>query len=379
VVHPYRYSHLRKYIYLPNCARQEEFTGFGTSISRRSLEDLRGFEAVHPYAALAVATGTFPPDLALDAADCWHLYSVMKSVIRSTKLDDVVKEVEMLSPEAFFRETPCIKSADMIEYEAALRRTVERWISTPSCKNLFANVISILNSSIEKQVRVMERSFNETSPYNIDEYQQSLLSLLDQLNSADALPALVFHYDRNGIECMAQALVASLEEAETKWKSNNAAWQAKLEIWQKWQSQAKVRQKKEDKFAKSVKGRTAEEELREKEGSWLESFNPDTPLSQFSFQFLRSKIAGQELEESIADLMSWKDIPEWMVNCLRRGIGVHHSGLNRKLRQLVESLFRAGTLRVVIATGAFLDLRQVTVRDVGARNKYALPNGHICW
>ena len=92
--------------------------------------------------------------------------------------------------------------------------------------------------------------------------------------------------------------------------------------------------------------------IRDNEGSWLESFDPETPLPQFSFQSARSKKSGQELNADLADLRRWNDIPEWIVSCLRRGIGVHHSGLNRKVRQLVETFFRAGTLRVVIATGA---------------------------
>lgn len=41
---------------------------------------------------------------------------------------------------------------------------------------------------------------------------------------------------------------------------------------------------------------------------------------------------------------------------LRRGIGVHHSGLPTKYRQVVEILFRCGHLQVVIATGRVLVL-----------------------
>ena len=137
------------------------------------------------------------------------------------------------------------------------------------------------------------------------------------------------------------------------WKEGNSAWQMKCAIWQEWQGQAKIRQKQEDKVMKSIKGRSKEEMIRDKEGSWLESFNPETPLLQFSFQSARSKKLGQEVGADVTDLTRWKDIPEWMVTCLRRGIGVHHSGLNRKVRQLVETLFRAGTLRVVIAIGAY--------------------------
>lgn len=330
----------------------EDFRGLQLSNSRTNFASCNEIEVLHPYAALAVATGTFPPDLALDAADCWDLFSVMDSVARASKRNDIISEVEKLHPEMFFKKTECIRSADTIKYEAALRKVVERWIASPSCKDIRASIILALGGRIDNQVEIMEKSFGDKSPYARSEYQKTLLPLLDRLNSADSLPALVFHYDRHGIECLAQELVSALENAEKDWKEGNSAWQTKFATWQEWQSQAKIRQKQEDKLMKSVKGRNKEEMIRDKEGSWLESFDPEAPLPQFSFQSPRSKKSGQELEADVADLTRWNDIPEWVVGCLRRGIGVHHSGLNRKLRQLVETLFRAGTLRVVIATGA---------------------------
>jgi len=357
---------LRKYVFLPNSERTEDFTGFQPSNSRTSLASLNGIEVLHPYAALAVATGSFPPDLALDASDCWDLFSVMDSVARASKRDDIIEEVKELRPELVFKKTECIKAADTIEYEAALRRVVEGWIASPSCKDIMASVTLALGGKIDKQAGIMEKSFGGKSPYARDEYQKSLLPLLDQLNSADALPALIFHYDRNGIECLAQELVSALEAAEKVWKEGNPAWQSKLTTWQEWQGQAKIRQKQEDKAMKSVKGRSKDEMIRDKEGSWLESFDPEAPLPQFSFQSAKAKKSGQELEDDIADLSRWKDIPEWIVSCLRRGIGVHHSGLNRKVRQLVETLFRAGTLRVVIATGTCFRYFLLTDRDVSA-------------
>ena len=353
VVHPYRYSHLRKYIYLPNKEDIEDFTGFQTSNSRTNLASVRGIEVLHPYAALAVATGTFPPDLALDASDCWDLFSIMDSAARTSKRDDVISEVKMLCPEMFFCKTESIKSADLIKYEAALRMVIERWIASPSCKDIMASVTLALGGTIDNQVGIMEKSFGDASPYTRNEYQKSLLPLLDRLNSADALPALVFHYDRNGIECLAQELLSGLEAAEKAWKEGNSAWQRKFTIWQEWQDQAKIRQKQKDKVKKTMKGRGVEEMIRDKESSWLESFDPETPLPQFSFQSARAKRTGQELDADVAELTRWKDIPKWIISCLRRGIGVHHSGLNRKVRQLVETLFRAGTLCVVIATGAY--------------------------
>ena len=51
------------------------------------------------------------------------------------------------------------------------------------------------------------------------------------------------------------------------------------------------------------------------------------------------------------------------VRALRRGIGVHHSGLPTKYRQSVEVLFRAGHLRVVIATGRSCSQKKYSTQD----------------
>jgi superfamily II RNA helicase len=275
----------------------------------------------------------------------------MDKVASKSQRADIVKEVKKLQPEIFFKSTPYIKNSDMINYESALRQTMERWIADSSCSDLIDGVISALSGSIDRHVKVMETSHTEISPYTRDEYQKSLLPLLNQLNDADKLPALVFHYDRNGIECIAQELVTALETAENKWKAGDVAWQTRVETWQKWKNDAKARQKSQDAKLKSAKSKSLQENAREAEGSWLDTFDPDKPLPQFSFQSPRSKVAGQELEDDIAALTRWNDIPDFVANGLRRGIGIHHSGCNRKLRSLIETLFRAGTLRVVIATG----------------------------
>lgn len=49
--------------------------------------------------------------------------------------------------------------------------------------------------------------------------------------------------------------------------------------------------------------------------------------------------------------LSRRQVAPWLIDALKRGIGIHHAGMNRKYRQVVEILFRKGFLRVVIATG----------------------------
>lgn len=70
-------------------------------------------------------------------------------------------------------------------------------------------------------------------------------------------------------------------------------------------------------------------------------------------------LAGQRLKSmSKAEVEEWIGIAcrKWEANsvlerALCRGIGVHHSGMPIKYRQVVEILFRCGHLRVVLATG----------------------------
>jgi ATP-dependent RNA helicase DDX60 len=350
VEHPHRYSHLRKFVYLPSYKKQE-FNGFGNPDSRLPLEKVSELAPVHPYASLTISNGTFPPDLALDPNECFTLFSAMKTAASKSTDSSISNEIRRFQPQLFFKSTPYIKTADVIKYEAELRQVMQKWIISPAHKDVLTSALESLGGELRNHVSAMESTYDTQTPYAFENYGESLLPLLDKLNSADALPALIFHYDRHGIECMAQTLLEQLESAERQWQSTNPAWKTKLQTWNDWQSDAKNRAKREELKAKTAKKKSLEEETRQKEVTWLDSFDPDAALPQFSFQSMRSKLDNKELLKEIEELEKWNNTAEWIGRCLRRGIGIHHSGLNRRLRELVEMFFRAGTLRVVIATG----------------------------
>jgi superfamily II RNA helicase len=85
------------------------------------------------------------------------------------------------------------------------------------------------------------------------------------------------------------------------------------------------------------------------EASPWASFDPENPVDGFHFAD-HKKLTQEELLKNMRELIR-RDVPEWLLNGLKRGIGVHHAGMNRKYRQVVEILFRKGYMRVVIATG----------------------------
>ena len=131
---------------------------------------------------------------------------------------------------------------------------------------------------------------------------------------------------------MLDFLLETLESAEKKWKQTSPEWQRKLQSWEAWQAKAKARQRQVDRESKHK--RADDPELpNEQETSWQSSFDPDEPLERFSFanQRVYSKT---ELKNDISELSSL--VQPRILRALKRGIGVHHAGMNKGYRALVE-------------------------------------------
>lgn len=152
-------------------------------------------------------------------------------------------------------------------------------------------------------------------------------------------------------------LLDDLVAAEESWKALSTAWKRKLEKWEEWkQDQEKLARKRMPKASKKGAedgdNMSRAERMREAasaEASQFESFNPDAPVDGFHMANVK-KLSAETFEEYAVQLRR-REVAEWLITALRRGIGVHHAGMNRKYRQTCEMLFRKGYLRVVIATG----------------------------
>ena len=135
---------------------------------------------------------------------------------------------------------------------------------------------------------------------------------------------------------MAQEILAVLERAEAKWRETNPEWKRKIKQWEVWVSKAKERERQAERLKKVKKDETVSPATAEPETSWEASFNPDEPSPQFSFAGMSSAFTKEDLEEEIRSLARWSSAPEWALKALQRGIGVHHSGMNKHYRTLVE-------------------------------------------
>ena len=165
---------------------------------------------------------------------------------------------------------------------------------------------------------------------------------------------------------MARVLRRALLYKERKWRASNPEWQRKLAQYEEWLSRAKDRERA---AARAAKNKADSDDVKTETVEWQATFNPNAPLPQFSLAGQHMSYTLSMLEEELAQLTRWTSTPMWALSCLRRGIAVHHSGMNKRYRTVVErwarsmlvcvseslrqsgSLFRQGFVRVIFATG----------------------------
>lgn len=336
IVHEHRYSDLRKFVY----GGAKEFNGL------QEEGDLGQIAFVHPAAAMSFSDGS-TTNLAFEPRDCLQLYYAMKLVSKGD-----FKISRKLDPDRYFEDIPFIKKVDAVGYEKKIKATIDTWASLPNAfapNSPFQALIKHFCSEPQKVVNSQLELHN--SAYSLDAISQNLLPMLKDLHSKELLPAICFNYDRQECEYLAEIVFKTLVEKEREWRENSEEWKEKMREYKKWQSTANQRAKQMEKFEKSATEKQKEQALKEAgDISWIEFFDPEEPSPEFSFAGAKSTYGKEELYRDLEALRRRQAVPEWYVDALYRGIGIHHSGLNRRYRQIVEVLFRCGQLTVVIAT-----------------------------
>ena len=360
IQHPHRYSDLRKYVYAP--PKKFAFHGLSesSSFATLGLDGIQGLHFMHPVASLVNRSRGIPDDLSLEARDCLLLWKAMCQ--HQTQAFPVPSE---LDPKYALPHT--IRKADVIEWEFKLKNLLREWISDDTSP--FEHVVDELSDPTSEPIEspqissrtAIDPGTEELVDVNSESLIDTTLPLLCKLNERNALPAILFNYDRGKCEAICLSLLKQLKSAEDKWKKESPKFKAEVAEWELWKkTQAKLAAKKPAKPAAKKKGnRDPDEETSTKadqvqdaansEANRLASFDPDRAIEGFHFA------ARQKQEES--ELAIWfrqltkRGVQSWLIAALFRGIGVHHAGMNRKYRQIVEMLFRKGYLRVVIATG----------------------------
>lgn len=289
-----------------------------------------------------------PSDLTFEARDCFTLWKSMNA--HQTPQYPLDKS---LDPSAVLPAV--VKKADIIKWQAALKPVLSRWMADESSpfeavRKDLSRTLTGLAQAANNNDDTDEEDEAELEEMELRHDVGSILPLLADLQRQDALPGIIFNYDRALCEKMCQTLMKQLTEAETSYKESSSKWKDKLREWDEWKKEMARREKQGVRGAN--KGMTKQDQMREaanQEVSAFASFDPEKPLDGFHFAD-NKKVSQEELDGHAYD-MRRRGVEDWLIDGLRRGIGVHHAGMNRKYRYCVEMLFRRGYLRVVIATG----------------------------
>ncbi|KAI9879181.1 MAG: hypothetical protein M1830_009321 [Pleopsidium flavum] len=363
IQHPYRYSDLRKFVYTPPKRFAFKRLGErGMQAGRLGLDGSKGLAFFHPVASLVKKSRGMPDDLTLEARDCLSLWTSM--VKHGTAKFPVP---EALSPKKAL--PPFIRKVDIFEWEKNLKKVLSTWMTQTDSPfdKVLDEVSKDLYDSQRDEIQVSGGpadmlTAHDSKVIDPDDLCATTLPMLARLNERNALPAILFNYGRLECERIARTVLEQLKAAEEDWKETSPEWKKLIDGWEKWKKMKSSKHNhKAPKAAQKKKTKTGDDgddagskldTLRDEasgEASFFDNFDPNEPREGFSFADQR-KYQMSELREDFRRLER-KGVETWLREALNRGIGVHHAGMNRKYRQIVEILFRKGYLRVVIATG----------------------------
>jgi ATP-dependent RNA helicase DDX60 len=136
---------------------------------------------------------------------------------------------------------------------------------------------------------------------------------------------------------MASHILVTLEGAEEAWRAQSPEWKRKVSRWGAWQACQQNKKRLTQKSAARKKDPDDEIPQQSEDRSWESYFDPKDPSPQFSF----AGTAAYPKEELVKDIEELRrrmseSTPEFLYSALWRGIAVHHSGMTKLYRVLVE-------------------------------------------
>jgi len=374
--HKHRYNNLRTFYYkgLPD-QEQKPFEGLEQpklySLGLADLESSKSFKHLHPVAVLGDGAGSgIPEDLSLESRDCYALYRVMEKV--------QTKEYPLparLSPDkTWFPEV--VRKADVIVWELELKKVLKEWMVY--ARSQFLEAVKLLRGEnaglgeIEGQSKPVgavgepqeqateDGGGTENERWESEESSQlaltgkqlsptqeravnETLDLLSKLHTMNALPALLFSYERSMCDTLCLRLVKQLAEHERRWRENSKEWKKKVaekELYLKRKEEADRKSGKVKKVVKKKGGDGEQDDMKEQKdldsrgddsSAAIAAFDPEAPSDQFSFAGRRN-ISKEDLEVDLAKLKR-AEVGDGFIEGLKRGVGIHHAGLSRPLRE----------------------------------------------
>lgn len=305
VVHTERYCELKLHAYT------ESKTG-----TERTGPGLMPLNSMFAYSFAHLKRFGFGNDLHFLPEELLNIYYYIYMVLEPSQK----KLIKSLAPKRFFKSNIICK-ADIREYQKHLLSTFEQWVQQ-----------SILNEDQVKRVYNLLTG-DAHSSFTVDSSEKyladNILKLLNALKDSDMLPVIVFNTDRELVTRLAKAVYQELESSDIQKRKDKALERMKKEV-------------KRTRDAEKAKDSWIEESIASEQ-----NLEPEQRDIRHTFLDPVTKLTDYDVKEEFSDI---KGFPKEIMDMAYRGIGVHHSALNRKYRSAIEILFRKKHVRVLFAT-----------------------------
>ncbi len=247
-----------------------------------------------------------------------------------------------------------VGKVDVVRWEKGLKSLMAEWMDDPKSPfdpvrdelrgPRYARLAVVYGDAVGRKASICLDGVDTDKQVMVS--NDSAFSLVVDLRANGALPAIMFNYDRLHCELLITNIFQILAAAESQYRETSQAWNSRVAEFKAWKKARKATEAKRSKAKVSTKGagRRGTEDSEEqgkaqsgreaagRETSKWESFDINAPLAQFSFAD-DTKISKEELEERLRTIPTDTVRPQ-LLNALRRGLGVHHSGMNRPYRQV---------------------------------------------
>jgi len=315
-------------------------------------------DTLHPLASFTqdqLRLAKIPDNLKFEPRDSLALFEAMLTVLKQAKESEAIKaraeQLEALAPSKFFtKQFQFISKPESIAFEKAVKDELMQWLEL----GMGAYTVKVLKALGNKLVTSTDDDSDdegggvaqERGPNSLT---RRLFKLCGTLHRQDRLPAVIFNFDRATCEKLAFGFNEILSKAEQLQREEHAK-DLKQSAKQRDQK-AKMEKRARDKVLSEKKEEEMLQELAEMGGDTIDVTSLDEASFKAQFTFVQEgRSSAQDFDRITESARKQMGENHPMIQILRRGIGVHHSGLQNKYRMAVEMLFRCGYLRIVLST-----------------------------
>ncbi|KAM0675402.1 putative ATP-dependent RNA helicase ddx60 [Gurleya vavrai] len=281
---------------------------------------------------------SFLPEELLDIY--YSIYAVLKQEQKSMILE--------MRPKNFFKSN-IITKRDVKEYEKYIIEKLTSWIKdekidNEQLKEMYDYIVKDTNETFEDIQKTYKlnceiKNVENNNIYkldSLDSLSEDITDLVKHLKEKNLLPCIIFNSDRHICNELAKKVYNDLEADEM------------------FDFQDEEAEKRKNKWLKEQKRSRDKEVLNQKE-SWIE----DTIFESQNINLLKNDKKNikhcmfdslhRKCDYELGEILKRVDKqPE--STYIYRGIGVHHNGINKKLRQVVENLFRKKHIAILFST-----------------------------